>query len=106
MRHKDESLFVDCPENLTMFPKGQPVPGRGPAYRGAPLPLGCGAIITKAGGRDGGAEHEGREMDRLVQSTRTARRLGALDELRVSRSSAVWVLAQLCDRREMGWSGC
>jgi len=35
------------------------------------------ATLTKAGGRDGGAEHEGREVDGLVQSAGAARRLGS-----------------------------
>ena len=38
-----------------MFHEDQPVSGRGPAHLDDPLPIGCGATLTKAERRDGGA---------------------------------------------------
>jgi len=55
-----------------MFYKDQPVLGSRPACLDAKLSLGCGTTLTKAGGRDGGGELEGRKVDGLVQPARTA----------------------------------
>jgi len=76
--------------------------GSRPACRDAKLPQGCGATLTKAGGHDGAAANEGRQVDGLVQLVRTARQVGTLDGRTLSRSSAVRLLAQHRDRRKMG----
>ena len=55
-----------------MFPKGQPASGSRPACLDAKLSIGCRATLTKAGGRDGGAANEGRQVEGLVQSARAA----------------------------------
>ncbi len=65
--------LVDFPANHTMFYEDQPVSDSRPACLNDPLSLGCRATSTHAGGRDGGAEVEGREVDRLVQPARAAR---------------------------------
>ncbi len=94
--------LVDFPANHTTFHEGQPVPGRGHACLDAKLSIGCGATLTKAGGRDGRAANEGYEVDRLIQLARAARQVGTLDGRTLSRLGEVWLLAQHCDRRKMG----
>ncbi len=46
--------------------------GSRPACLDDPLSIGCRATSTHAGGRDGGAELEGCEVDGLVQPARAA----------------------------------
>ncbi len=76
-----------------MFPQSQPVSGSRLACLDDPLSLGCGTTSAHAGGRDGGAELEGCEVDRLVQPAGAARQVGTLDGRTLSRSGEVWILA-------------